>query len=112
MQLAEIRALIASDLAATDKIILTKLSSDIPLAKEVADHIITSGGKRLRPILGLLVAKALAYQGDAHIKLAAIVELLHTATLLHDDVIDESELRRGQATANSKWGNEASVLVG
>ncbi|OGT30380.1 MAG: octaprenyl diphosphate synthase [Gammaproteobacteria bacterium RIFCSPHIGHO2_12_FULL_35_23] len=112
MKLEEIRALIAEDLAATDRLILTKLASDIPLAKEVANHIIQSGGKRIRPIIGLLVAKALAYQGDAQIKLAAIVELLHTATLLHDDVIDESELRRGQQTANSKWGNEASVLVG
>jgi octaprenyl-diphosphate synthase len=112
MNLAQIRALVADELAATDQLILNSLNSDIPLASTIADHIVESGGKRLRPLIGLLTAKALNCQGDNHIKLAAIVELLHTATLLHDDVIDDSDMRRGKPTASNKWGNEASVLVG
>lgn len=107
-----IKGLVANDIIATDKIILENLSSQIPLAEEIAAHIIKGGGKRIRPLLVLLAAQALNYKEGHHLTLAAIVELLHTATLLHDDVIDESTLRRGKQTANARWGNEASVLVG
>lgn len=110
--LEKIKQLVATDLHRTDAVILEKLASQIPLAEEIAAHIIHSGGKRIRPMLVLLSAQALNYQGMDHLRLAATVELLHTATLLHDDVIDESKLRRGKQTANAKWGNEASVLVG
>ncbi len=112
MQLEEIRALVKDELAATDELIINSLSSDINLAKEIGNHIVASGGKRIRPLVVLLSAQALNYQGDKNVTAAAIIELLHTATLLHDDVIDNSEMRRGKLTANSKWGNRASVLVG
>lgn len=112
MNVNEIQHLVQDELLQTNKLIQAKLASHVPLAQEIAEHIIKSGGKRIRPTLSLLVAKALQYQGEAHIMLAAIVELLHTATLLHDDVIDESQMRRGRPTANANWGNEASVLVG
>ncbi|MEM7254624.1 MAG: polyprenyl synthetase family protein [Pseudomonadota bacterium] len=92
--------------------IQSSLHSDVPLVNEVGRYIVSAGGKRLRPILVLLSAGAFDYQGRAHIDLAAIIEFIHTATLLHDDVVDESLLRRGQETANAIWGNEASVLVG
>jgi octaprenyl-diphosphate synthase len=112
MQLNAIRKLIQADLETTDHRITQQLSSDIELINTVASHLIQRGGKRLRPMLVLLGAQAFGYKGDIHIDLAAIIELIHTATLLHDDVIDTSDMRRGDQTANAIWGNSASVLVG
>lgn len=112
MDLAALRNLVQEDLAATDNVIDSCLQSDIKLIQEVGRHLIYSGGKRLRPLVVLLSAHAFNYQGQAHVNLAGIIELIHTATLLHDDVVDTSELRRNQKTANSIWGNSASVLVG
>mgnify|MGYP000554173927 CR=1 FL=1 len=99
-------------MAAVDQLIGQRLSSSVPLVGQVAQHIISSGGKRLRPVLLLLTAGALGYKGEDHFKLAAVVEFIHTATLLHDDVVDDSGMRRGKATANALFGNPASVLVG
>ena len=99
-------------MAAVDLLIGQRLSSGVPLVGKVAQHIISSGGKRLRPVLLLLMAGALGYRGSDHFKLAAVVEFIHTATLLHDDVVDDSGMRRGKATANALFGNPASVLVG
>jgi octaprenyl-diphosphate synthase len=112
MDLDAIRELISSDLAATDQLILDRLSSDVVLINQVGHYIVGSGGKRLRPVIVLLAANALGYTGKHHIDLAAIVEFIHTATLLHDDVVDGSEQRRSRDTANAVWGNAASVLVG
>ena len=112
MDLDNIRELIADDLKATDQLILDRLASDVVLINQVGHYIVGSGGKRLRPMIVLLAARAIGYQGNAHIDLAAIVEFIHTATLLHDDVVDESEQRRSKDTANEVWGNAASVLVG
>lgn len=112
MQLIDIQTLIRDDLTAVDQLILQRLGSDIPLIDKLAQYVITSGGKRLRPLILLLSAHCFTYQGSDHINLAAIVEFIHTATLLHDDVVDASALRRGNETANAIWGNEASVLVG
>lgn len=109
---AEIQHLVADDMAAVNILIRERLSSDVVLINQIAEHIIDSGGKRLRPLLVLLAAQAAGYCGRQHIPLAAIVEFIHTATLLHDDVVDESNLRRGHKTANAVWGNAASVLVG
>ncbi len=95
-----------------DSVIRNRLHSDILLVRQVADYIVSSGGRRLRPSLVLLVAKALGYRGERHVDLAAVIEFIHTATLLHDDVVDESALRRGRSTANAMFGNAASVLVG
>nr|WP_323848012.1 polyprenyl synthetase family protein [Nitrogeniibacter mangrovi] len=97
---------------AVDAVIRQRLHSDVVLIRQVAEYIINSGGKRLRPALVLMTAKAAGYEGTAHHELAAVVEFIHTATLLHDDVVDESELRRGAQTANAMFGNAASVLVG
>ena len=97
---------------AVDALITTRLSSGVPLVGEVAQHIILAGGKRLRPVLLLLMAGAVGYQGTDHHKLAAVIEFIHTATLLHDDVVDDSKMRRGRPTANAIFGNPASVLVG
>jgi len=97
---------------AVDAAIRRRLDSDVVLVRQVAEYIIAAGGKRLRPALVLLAAGATGYRGDHHIELAAVVEFIHTATLLHDDVVDESELRRGRKTANAEFGNAASVLVG
>jgi octaprenyl-diphosphate synthase len=105
-------ALIASDMAAVDAVIARRLDSGVPLVAEVSRYIIGSGGKRLRPALLLLMAGALGYQGEQRHNLAAVVEFIHTATLLHDDVVDDSTLRRGRPTANQAFGNPASVLVG
>jgi octaprenyl-diphosphate synthase len=110
--LPQILAPVAEDLRSVDRTIRGRLSSDVALIGTIADYIIAAGGKRLRPAVLLLVARALGYRGDAHVLLAAVIEFIHTATLLHDDVVDESELRRGRATANSHFGNAASVLVG
>jgi octaprenyl-diphosphate synthase len=104
--------LIAPDMAAVDRLISDRLSSGVPLVGQVAQHIISSGGKRLRPVLLLLMSGALGYTDDNRYKLAAVVEFIHTATLLHDDVVDDSGMRRGKATANALFGNPASVLVG
>jgi octaprenyl-diphosphate synthase len=103
---------IAADMQAVDGVIRQRLYSDVVLIRQVAEYIIHSGGKRLRPALVLFCANALDYQGTHHHELAAVVEFIHTATLLHDDVVDESELRRGNKTANALFGNAASVLVG
>ena len=105
-------ALVADDFAAVNALIPRRLTSDVGLVEEIGRHIIESGGKRLRPLLVLLSARSLGYNGADHVKLAAIIEFLHTATLLHDDVVDRSDLRRGRATANHLWGNAPSVLVG
>jgi len=101
-----------NDMLAVNQLILTKAGSDVEMIPEVANHLISSGGKRLRPMITLAVARMFDYDGDCHIKLAAAVEFMHTATLLHDDVVDESRLRRGKSTARVIWGNQASVLVG
>lgn len=103
---------IVTDMQAVDAVIRTRLASEVVLINQIAEYIIGAGGKRLRPALLLLVAGALQYQGKHHHELAAVVEFIHTATLLHDDVVDESELRRGRETANAMFGNAASVLVG
>lgn len=100
------------EMAEVDRLIHASLTSQVELVNDVAGHIVNSGGKRLRPLLVLLGARATGYQGREHYTLAAITEFIHTATLLHDDVVDASALRRGQETANAVWGNEASVLVG
>jgi len=101
-----------NDMAAVDAVIRDRLSSDVVLVNQLSHYIIDAGGKRLRPILALLAARAYGYEGTTHHLLAAIVEFIHTATLLHDDVVDESDLRRGRETANALFGNAASVLVG
>ena len=112
LSLQQVRDLVAEDLVLLDRCIIDSLRSDVALVDEVARYIVTSGGKRLRPLLVLLAARACGYQGSRHVEASAIVEFIHTATLLHDDVVDGSELRRGRDTANSVFGNEASVLVG
>ncbi len=112
IDLTAIRALVTNDFAATDKLISECLQSDVKLITQLGHHLIDSGGKRLRPLVVLLSARAFNYTGAKHIDLAAIIELIHTVTLLHDDVVDASELRRGKKTANALWGNAASVLVG
>ncbi len=111
-EISAIRKLIAADLAAVDRILESQLQSDVFLINQLSDYIIGGGGKRLRPILALLSARASNYAGSKHVNVAVIIELVHTATLLHDDVVDASHLRRGRETANLVWGNEASVLVG
>jgi len=114
--LAPIYALVADDFAAVNALIPSQLTSDVELVEEIGHYIVESGGKRLRPLLVLLGARScrpgLSTIGDRHVRLAAIIEFLHTATLLHDDVVDKSDLRRGRATANATWGNAPSVLVG
>jgi len=100
------------DMERVNQLILAKAGSDVQMIPEVANHLISSGGKRLRPMLTIATANMFGYQGDAQVKLAASVEFMHTATLLHDDVVDESDMRRGRKTARILWGNQASVLVG
>jgi len=112
MDLSEIRAPVAEDMQIVDRLILRRLKSDVTLINQIGHYIIESGGKRLRPLSVLLSARACGYQGDRHTGLAAVVELIHTATLLHDDVVDGSELRRSRETINSVWGNQGSILVG
>jgi octaprenyl-diphosphate synthase len=104
--------LCTDDMAAVDRLIRQSLDSNVVLIRQIAEYILGSGGKRLRPILVVLAARACGYRGPHHVTLAAIIEFIHTATLLHDDVVDESELRRGQESAHAVWGNAASVLVG
>lgn len=112
MMLDEIQRLSAADMTAVNQQIFSQLSSDVALVNQLGIYIVNSGGKRLRPLLAVLAARALGYQGEQHISIAAIVEFIHTSTLLHDDVVDESTLRRGKETANALFGNQASVLVG
>src|SRR5262245_33063981 len=107
-----LRDLVAGDLARVNQVIVKHGHSQIALINDLATHIVAAGGKRLRPSLTLAAAKLCGYEGDRHVGLAASVEFIHTATLLHDDVVDSSDLRRGTATANALWGNKTSVLVG
>ncbi len=110
--LADVQTLSAGGMAAVNALIRARLASDVVLINQISEHIIHSGGKRLRPMLHLLAAEAAGYRGSEHVTLAALIEFIHTSTLLHDDVVDESDLRRGRKTANALWGNAASVLVG
>ena len=110
--LDKLSKLCAADMARVNQLIIDRMQSDVPLIPELAGHLVAAGGKRLRPLMTLASARLCGYEGDKHIGLAAAVEFIHTATLLHDDVVDESELRRGRETANAVWGNQASVLVG
>jgi octaprenyl-diphosphate synthase len=112
MDLASIQSLSASDMQAVNKLIQTQVDSDVALINQLGFYIVNSGGKRLRPLLTVLAARALDIKNDEHHTLAAIIEFIHTATLLHDDVVDESTMRRGRETANAVFGNQASVLVG
>jgi octaprenyl-diphosphate synthase len=112
MDISAIKELVEEDMGAVDGLILQRLESDVVLINQIGHYIVNSGGKRLRPMIVLLAAQALGYTGDKHTLLAAIIEFIHTATLLHDDVVDGSDLRRSRDTANAVWGNAASVLVG
>jgi len=109
---ADVVELARDDMEAVDRLISTSLECDVALVSQVSQYIVTSGGKRLRPLLVLLAARALGYEGEQHVRSAAIIEFIHTATLLHDDVVDSSARRRGRDTANTVFGNQASVLVG
>jgi octaprenyl-diphosphate synthase len=111
-KLKPLLALVEEDMARVNGIILDKARSDVDMIPELARHLIDSGGKRLRPMLTIAASRLCGYNGDGHVKLAASVEFMHTATLLHDDVVDQSDLRRGKIAARMLWGNEASVLVG
>ena len=112
MTLSLLQSLLVEDMAEVDRVIRERLHSEVPLVRQVSEYIIHSGGKRLRPALVVLAARALGYRGTQHHDMAAVVEFIHTATLLHDDVVDASEMRRGRDTANALYGNAASVLVG
>lgn len=112
MTLDEIQRLAAADMSAVNQQIFSQLTSDVALINQLGIYIVNSGGKRLRPLLAVLAARALGYAGEKHIQIAAIIEFIHTSTLLHDDVVDESTMRRGKETANALFGNQASVLVG
>ena len=112
MLLKDIQALAEHDMQAVNSLIYQQLQSDVALVNQLGIYIVNGGGKRMRPLLTVLAARALSYQGEKHCELAAIIEFIHTATLLHDDVVDESALRRGRETANALFGNSASVLVG
>jgi octaprenyl-diphosphate synthase len=110
--ITQIQALAAGEMAQVNDLIRRRLGSDVVLINQISEHIVAAGGKRLRPMLAVIVARALGYAGHEHHQLAAIIEFIHTSTLLHDDVVDESDLRRGRKTANALWGNAPSVLVG
>ncbi|MBP2168480.1 octaprenyl-diphosphate synthase [Erwinia toletana] len=112
MNLEQINELTAQDMAAVNETILEQLNSDVSLINQLGYYIISGGGKRIRPMIAVLAARAINYTGKQHITVAALIEFIHTATLLHDDVVDESDMRRGKATANAAFGNAASVLVG
>ncbi|MEG7471335.1 octaprenyl diphosphate synthase [Serratia marcescens] len=112
MNLDQITELTAQDMAAVNATILEQLNSDGTLINQLGYYIISGGGKRIRPMIAVLAARALGYEGNKHVTVAALIEFIHTATLLHDDVVDESDMRRGKATANAAFGNAASVLVG
>ena len=108
----QLHGLVAEDLKGVNRLIVQNMQSPVALIPQLAGHIVASGGKRLRPLMTLAAARLCGYEGERHIGLASCVEFIHTATLLHDDVVDESALRRGQDSANAIWGNKASVLVG
>ncbi len=112
MEIHHLRALVSEDFEAVNALIIDKIQSEISLIDDLTNHIVLSGGKRLRPLLVLLASHACGYKGKDHIVLATMIEFFHTATLLHDDVVDESTLRRGRETANEIWGSKASILVG
>jgi len=112
MNIKNIQALAQQDMTAVNDLIFSKLHSDVALINQLGVYIVNGGGKRMRPLLTVLAARAIGYQGNEHLQLAAIVEFIHTSTLLHDDVVDESNMRRGRETANAMFGNSASVLVG
>ena len=112
LALPRIQALASPDMGAVDALIRARLASDVVLINQIADHIVSAGGKRLRPMLVVLAGRACGGMSPDHHQLAAIIEFIHTSTLLHDDVVDESDLRRGRSTANALWGNAPSVLVG
>lgn len=112
MTSTSVHDVVKDDFLAVDRVIRDELSSKVPLVEKIGDYIISSGGKRLRPLLTLLAARSLGYQGERHHLLAALIEFMHTSTLLHDDVVDESTLRRGRPTANTQWTNASCVLVG
>ncbi len=112
MNISEIQSLAQSDMTQVNDLIYSQLQSDVALINQLGIYIVNAGGKRMRPMLSVLAAQAIGYQGKDHISIAAIVEFIHTATLLHDDVVDESAMRRGRETANALFGNSASVLVG
>ena len=112
MNLEQINELTAQDMAAVNETILEQLNSDVSLINQLGYYIISGGGKRIRPMIAVLAARAVNYTGKKHVTVAALIEFIHTATLLHDDVVDESDMRRGKATANAAFGNAASVLVG
>lgn len=112
IDISQVRSLVAEEITAVDRLIKARLYSEVILINQLSQYIIGSGGKRLRPVIALLSAKAVGYNETQHIDVAAIIELIHTATLLHDDVVDSSKMRRGRETANLVWGSEASVLVG
>ena len=112
MQIQDILAVISEEFQAVDRLIHQQLASRVPLVEKIADYIVSSGGKRIRPLLVLMTAKAFSECDERAVKLATVIEFLHTATLLHDDVVDTSDMRRGNPTANAKWGNASSVLVG
>ncbi|HNC69060.1 MAG TPA: polyprenyl synthetase family protein, partial [Pseudomonadales bacterium] len=103
---------IRDDFAAVNRLVIERLHSEVMLVESIGHYIVEGGGKRMRPLISVLAARALGYEGVRHVDLAAVIEFLHTATLLHDDVVDVSALRRGRATANANWGNAPSVLVG
>jgi octaprenyl-diphosphate synthase len=111
-KLDSVQALVAADMRLVNQLIVARLDSPVHLIPELAGHLVSAGGKRVRPMLTLLAAQLCGYRGERHVMLAAAVEFIHTATLLHDDVVDDSNLRRGLATANTIWGNKPSVLVG
>ena len=112
MNLEQINELTAQDMAAVNETILEQLNSDVTLINQLGYYIISGGGKRIRPMIAVLAARAMGYEGKLHVVNAALIEFIHTATLLHEDVVDESDMRRGKATANAAFGNAASVLVG
>lgn len=112
MNLEKINELTAQDMAGVNATILEQLNSDVQLINQLGYYIVSGGGKRIRPMIAVLAARAVGYEGNAHVTIAALIEFIHTATLLHDDVVDESDMRRGKATANAAFGNAASVLVG
>jgi octaprenyl-diphosphate synthase len=107
-----VQRLVAADMAKVNELIVARLESSVSLIPELAGHLVAAGGKRVRPMLTLIAAQLCGYEGSRHLGLATAVEFIHTATLLHDDVVDQSGLRRGSATANEVWGNKPSVLVG
>ena len=107
-----VKKMLKNELEVLDTIIYNELYSDVNLIKNISDYIVSYGGKRIRPILTILMSKALGYSGKNHIVLSAVIELIHTATLLHDDVVDNSDKRRGRLTVNKKWGNREAILVG